>query len=84
MTSRAGGPESISWNGLMIERGEVHIETADSWAAREGTRNAAASEDVETLCGGAAIVRSGQLLVVNDQDARDVLQEQRVSGRYGR
>ena len=66
----------------MIEQGEVHIETADSWAAREGTKKAAASEDVKTLCGDAAVVRSGQLLVVNDQDAIDVFQERRVSGLW--
>ena len=82
ITSRTTGPDIISWNGLMIERGEVHIETADSWAARECTKKAAASEDVKTLCGGAAVVRSGQLLVVNDQDAIDVFQDRRVSGLW--
>ena len=66
MTTR--GTESMAWDGIVVQCGEVHVETSASWAGRRDLKGEALQAvSVGTLCGAEPLVRNNRLLDISHE-----------------
>ena len=75
--------DTITWDGIVVHRGEVHVETVDSWDQRRDAETAVQAATVATVCGSPAQVRDNRVLLVNYQDVSDAIQGLRHSNALG-